>query len=126
MWRASAATPSTMPCTMVLATIAAVLSLASGVTGRALVDPAFPVCSVDRPCSAPDPHESIVFWRNDVRAATVTTGANGAFRVALSPGLYTVILPRRSRAGVTVMPARIRVARGVITRVVIRVDVGIR
>jgi hypothetical protein len=111
---------------MLLATIAAVAALASGVSGRAVIDPAFPVCTVGTPCSAPDRHEVIVFWRGTRQAATATTGVDGSFRVPLPPGLYTITLPRRNGARVTMTPAQLRVPRGRFVRVVLRVDVGIR
>jgi hypothetical protein len=111
---------------MVVAIVAAVVSLASGVAGTAVIDPASPVCAVDRPCVAPDPFETIVFRRSGRAVATATTTAKGTFRVALAPGLYTVSLPRRGRAGVRVAPTAIRVARGRMLHISIHVDIGIR
>jgi hypothetical protein len=111
---------------MFVATIATALSLTGGIAGTAVIDPAFPVCSVDRPCIAPDPNEAIVFWRGGTRIAKATTAADGTFRIALPPGRYTVSLPRRSSAGVTVAPPSLRVTRGKMLRIVIHVDIGIR
>jgi hypothetical protein len=111
---------------MLLATLATAFSLTGGIAGTAVIDPAFPVCAVTRPCVAPDPYDTIVFWRAGSRAARTTTTANGAFRVALAPGRYTVTLPRRTGAGVTVVPTQLRVARGKMLHIVIHVDVGIR
>jgi hypothetical protein len=111
---------------MFVATLAIALGLTGGIAGTALIDPAFPVCSVQRPCVAPDPNDTIVFWRGATRVARATTAADGTFRATLPPGLYTLTLPRRSRAGVTVAPASLRVTRGRFLRVVVRVDIGIR
>jgi hypothetical protein len=111
---------------MLLAPLATALSLTGGIAGTALIDPAFPVCSIQRPCVAPDPNDTIVFWRGSTRIAKATTAADGTFRVTLPAGLYTLTLPRRSRAGVTVAPASLRVTRGRFLRIVVRVDIGIR
>ena len=111
---------------MLLATVASVVALTSGISGKALIDPAFPVCRVDKPCTAPDPRDLVVFWRGPNRAATTTTATDGTFRVALPPGVYTVTLPRRKGLRVTVAPTQLRVTRGRFLRAVLLVDIGIR
>lgn len=109
-----------------LVSAALLLAGASGVRGTVLIDPAFPVCAAGRPCTAPDPHETLVFWRGPRRAAVTTTGADGRFRVALAPGLYRITLPRRALGRSTPVPAQVRVPRGRYVAVVLHVDVGIR
>ena len=98
----------------------------SGAFGTVVIDPARPVCIAGQPCTAPDAHDVLAFWRGTKRIATATTGIDGGFRVALVPGLYRITLPHRVGARATVSPAQIRVLRGRFVRVAIRVDVGIR
>jgi hypothetical protein len=111
---------------MVLTLTAAVLIAASGAHGKVLIDPARPVCAIDQPCSAPDPHEQLVFWRATTRVATTTTAADGTFRVVLAPGVYRVTLPKRRPMRATVTPVEVRIPSGRDIRVVFRVDIGIR
>jgi hypothetical protein len=111
---------------MLLAFTAAVLFTASGAHGRVLIDPARPVCAIDQPCSAPDAHEQLAFWRGTKRVATTTTAADGTFRVALTAGAYRVTLPKRRPLRATIAPMEIRIPKGRDIRVVFRVDIGIR
>lgn len=114
---------------MALAELAAVALVAAGLTGvsgKAVIDPARPVCTIDQPCTAPDSHELLAFWRSSHRVATATTKADGAFRVALPPGLYRVTLPRRTGFMSRLTPLRVRVPRSGFARVTFRVDLGIR
>jgi hypothetical protein len=111
-----------------VALISAVLATAvsSGVSGKALIDPARPVCTIDQPCSAPDPNEILAFWHGSRRAGTATTKADGTFRIALPPGFYRVTLPRRAGYMARLNPVQVRVLRGTFARVTFRVDAGIR
>jgi hypothetical protein len=104
----------------------AVTVVPSGAFGTVLIDPARPVCIAGQPCTAPDAHEVLAFWRRTKRIATATTGVDGRFRVTLVPGVYRITAPHRAGARVTVSPAQIRVLRGRFARVTIHVDVGIR
>ena len=98
----------------------------TGVAGTALIDPARPVCTIDEPCTRPDGHELLAFWRSSQRVATVTTRADGTFRVTLRPGVYRVTLPRRSGFASRLTPVQVRVPRSGFVRVTFHVDVGIR
>lgn len=109
-----------------LALVLAAVVGASGVHGSVLVDPARPVCAVGVPCTRPDAHEVVAFWRGTRRMGTTVTDADGTFRVALPPGLYRVTLPRRHGPGGAATPRTIRIPRGGFASVTIRVDVGIR
>jgi hypothetical protein len=111
---------------MLLTRTAAALVAASGAHGKVLIDPARPVCAIDQPCTAPDAHEQLVFWRGATRAATTTTASDGTFRVVLVPGVYRVTLPRRRPSRATIAPLEIRIPKGRDIRVVFRVDIGIR
>ncbi len=107
-------------------TSAVVLAGSSGAYGKVLIDPARPVCAIGLPCTAPDPHDVLAFWRGTRRIASVTTAADGSYRVALAPGLYRVTLPRRTVARARLSPVEIRIPLGRFVRVTFRVDVGIR
>jgi hypothetical protein len=111
---------------MLVTLAAAVLIAASGAHGKVLIDPARPVCAIDQPCSAPDAHEQLVFWRGTARIAATTTASDGTFRVVLAPGVYRVTLPKRRPMRATVAPLEIRIPKGRDIRVVFRVDIGIR
>jgi hypothetical protein len=111
---------------MFLTLAAAVLVAASGAHGKVLIDPARPVCAVGQPCSAPDAHEQLVFWRGTARIAATTTASDGTFRVVLAPGVYRVTLPKRRPMRATVAPLEIRIPKERDIRVVFRVDIGIR
>jgi hypothetical protein len=114
---------------MMLAVLAAVVLVtggSSGVTGKAVIDPARPVCTIDQPCTAPDAHETLVFWRATRRVGTTTTKTDGSFRIALPPGLYRVTLPRRTGFMTRLTPLQVRVPRAGFAHVTFRVDVGIR
>jgi hypothetical protein len=101
----------------------------SGVTGVTLVDGGCPVSRVgdacrDRPMAA---RVTVVDPRSGATVATVTTGADGVFRVALAPGTYELrpanlsgaALPRPMPVTVTVPPGRYVTAN-------VRFDTGIR
>src|SRR4051794_1698856 len=111
---------------MLLAVTSALLVVASGAHGKVLIDPARPVCAIDRPCSAPDANEQLAFWRGTRRVATTTTASDGTFRVVLAAGVYRVTLPHRRPARATVAPMEVRIPKGRDVRVVLRVDIGIR
>ena len=111
---------------MFLTLAAAAAIAASGAHGTVLIDPARPVCAIGQPCSAPDAHEQLVFWRGTTRVATTTTAADGTFRIALAPGLYRVTLPKRRPMRATIAPLEIRIPKGRDIRIVFRVDIGIR
>jgi hypothetical protein len=113
---------------MALALVAAALVAtgSTGVTGKALIDPARPVCTIDQPCTAPDAHETLAFWRSSRRVGTASTKTDGSFRIALAPGIYRVTLPRRTGFMSRLTPLQVRVPRTGFAHVTFRVDVGIR
>ena len=106
---------------------ASLITLASGLQGTVVIDPARPVCVVGEPCSAPDANDVLVFWRTGRRVAAVRTDAQGRYRKTLAPGRYTVTAPRhRGGIGRGLVPRRVTVSRGRYARVNFRLDVGIR
>jgi hypothetical protein len=108
----------------VLAVLAATLALASGASGTVVIAPARPVCQVGQPCSAPDAHDTLVFWRGSTRVARMQTSSGGSFSVALPPGLYHVTFPKRKPVRVNV--STFRVPRTGYVRLHLAIDIGIR
>jgi hypothetical protein len=83
-----------------------------------------PVCIEGRPCSEPTRGIVLVFRRGGVTVRT-TTRANGAYRVFLRRGLYTVSAvggPPIAR----VTPSTVRVLPGRVARVDFELDRGLQ
>jgi hypothetical protein len=108
----------------VLAVLAATLALGTGAAGTVVIAPARPVCQVGQPCSAPDAHDTLVFWRASTRVARTETSSLGSFSVALPPGLYHVTFPKRKPVRVNV--STFRVPRAGVVRLHLSIDIGIR
>jgi hypothetical protein len=104
---------------------AAALAAAAGISGSVVIDPAKPVCQVGQPCTAPDAHEQLVFWRGTSRVAAIQTDDAGRFTVRLAPGIYRLTLPRRKTMA-RLTPTSVRVPSGRVVRVTFHLDIGIR
>jgi hypothetical protein len=84
----------------------------SGVQGRVLVGPTCPVEQAGSPCPDRPLATDLEIVRGSDVVATVRSGSDGSFRVALEPGRYTIRpggnptsgLPRGTPVGVTVSP----------------------
>ena len=107
-----------------LALLAATLALGTGAAGTVVIAPARPVCQVGQPCSAPDAHDTLVFWRGSTRVARTETSSLGSFGVALPPGLYHVTFPKRKPVRVNI--STFRVPRVGVVRLQLSIDIGIR
>ena len=97
----------------------------SGLYGKVVISPARPVCAIGEPCTAPDRNDVLTFMRRGRRVGTVRTTAKGSYRIALSPGRYTVAVKRRP-IGRGLEPARAIVPSGRYARVNFTLDIGIR
>ncbi|HEY3182776.1 MAG TPA: carboxypeptidase-like regulatory domain-containing protein [Gaiellaceae bacterium] len=95
---------------------------ASGLRGLVTRGPTSPVCRVDQPCSAPAAHVKLTFVRAG-RSWSVTTGADGRYRISLVPGRYAV---RIAGARFGYSPTAATVPRGRVATVNFDVDTGIR
>jgi hypothetical protein len=112
---------------LVLAGTAAGAATKSGLRGVVLIDPAYPVCRDDIPCTKPAKHVWLFFSRNGHRVARTQTNENGLYRVTLAPGTYAVTSPTHTIGkGNGVTPQRVIVRRGLYRRVEFRLDIGIR
>jgi hypothetical protein len=122
-----------------LATVAILVSVggagaqaapSTGLTGKVLRGPTTPVCRADTPCYAPF-KGTLVFTRITTGAVTFApvrtqTEENGHYKVLLDPARYRVTLPTTSRWRGAVKPAVVTVSKGVMRRVNLVVDTGIR
>ena len=131
------------PATTVLAVSAAVLipmascssgsgttaeSQHSGVTGVSLVDGGCPTIPVDEACpDVPLPAHLVVTGADSAVVADVDTGADGSFRISLSPGTYTMTAENTSGAPLPYSePIAFEVQEREFTTIVVRFDSGIR
>ncbi len=97
-----------------------------GLRGTVMIDPAQPVCRVAESCSAPDRYDVLAFKRNGKRIAQTRTDGAGRYHIALSPGTYIVVAPRRQGIGRGLQPSRVVVPRSRYARVNFTLDIGIR
>ncbi len=97
----------------------------SGLQGLATLEPTRPVCIDTAPCTKPAARVVLLFLRNGRTAARIRTRADGAYRVLLRPGVFTVVAPAY-RVGSGVTPRSVRVRQGCISRVDLRIDTGIQ
>jgi hypothetical protein len=94
----------------------------SGLYGKVTRGPIMPVCIAEEPCSGPASGAVIVFLRSGHETARTRTAANGTYRLALTPGTYTVHVLRAR----PVDPATTWVPRGHFRHVDFSIDTGIR
>jgi hypothetical protein len=100
----------------------------SGLRGMVLIEPAFPVCHVDQPCTKPADDVLLVFSRKGRASRRTRTNEDGTYRIRLAPGRWTVTAPGRAGPGLSraLDPARVLVPRGGYRRVTFTLDIGIR
>ena len=98
----------------------------SGIEGRVLVGPQCPVEVAGSPCpDRPASVRLVISKQNSHESvASVTSDADGRFRVALTPGAYTII-PLSQGPGPGA-PQDVTVRRHAFTKVTVRIDSGIR
>jgi hypothetical protein len=89
-----------------------------------LIEPAFPVCHVDQPCTKPAGNVLLVFMRSGLARRT-RTAVDGAYRLKLPPGRYKVAAPGTSRVRV-LDPTTVVVPRARYRRMTFTLDIGIR
>jgi hypothetical protein len=111
---------------VVLSGGAAAARSGTGLYGRVVISPAYPVCEIGTPCTKPAGGLLLRFSRGGRQVETIRTHRNGTYLVVLRPGVYTISTPTvqsRSRGleprKATVPPARYQ-------RINFTLDVGIR
>ncbi len=92
------ATPTVDRATAIAAPTAAASSVAeSGIDGVVTIGPTCPVQRIDSPCpDRPYPADIMVLDSAGRRVASISSGADGRFRVLLPPGSYTLSPQHRS------------------------------
>ena len=109
---------------LLLGACGAMAGPASGLRGTILAGPACPgPARVESPCPDRPVVMTIEIVQGTTVAATVTTGPEGRFSVALPPGAYTV----RSKSGLpTLRSQNVTVAAGAYTEMELHADTGMR
>jgi hypothetical protein len=97
----------------------------TGLRGVVLVDPAYPVCQIGQPCTAPAKHVWLVFSRRGRAVARTRTASDGSYRIALAPGAFAVSSPHHTLSR-GLQPRRVVVRLRGYRRVDFRLDIGIR
>jgi hypothetical protein len=96
---------------------------ASGLRGIVLTQRS-PVCIEGRACLEPIAGITLVFHREGRAVARTTSRVGGAYRVRLPGGRYRVTIAHSMR--IRVMPARVRVVRGVVRRLDFEIGRGLQ
>ena len=97
----------------------------SGLRGVVMRGPITPVCREGVPCSAPARNTPLVFTRAG-RSVKTRTDAIGRYRIALSPGLWSVHTAAAPRVGTGISPSTARVLAGRFRVADFEIDTGIR
>jgi hypothetical protein len=95
----------------------------SGLRGVVRRGPTQPVCQAGQPCSEPA-QTTLVFTRLGHRFLA-RAAVNGAYRILLPPGIYSVATAPKIGFGV-VRPAHVHVRRGHVDHLDFYADTGIR
>ncbi len=104
----------------------------SGIKGTVLLGPTCPVQaspvdgSTPNPCLTPYAATLVVLDNEGVKVATVTSGADGSFKVDLPAGDYVVTPDSGSDTYPIAQPQSVTVATGVYTEIQVNYDTGIR
>jgi hypothetical protein len=85
------------------------------------VGPLQPVCRTGTPCDGPAKHVTLTFMRAGYARSAVTDAA-GDYRILLRPGAYTVSASR----GMSIKPMHVWVHRGLVAKLNVAIDTGIR
>jgi len=96
----------------------------SGLYGTVRRGPITPVCRVGVACEAPAADVILMFSRTGLARQT-RTDQQGAYRIGLPPGLYSVSTNSKP-FGQMPHPARVHVRAGYSDRIVFTIDTGIR
>ena len=107
---------------LVLVLAGSASAMTSGLRGVVTRGPTKPVCVVDLPCSAPAKNVVVTFTRGS-SSRSVTTDANGRYRIALAPGSWKIVIAY-ARFGYRPRSAVVPVGRVAVRNIAI--DTGIR
>jgi hypothetical protein len=107
-----------------LAVPGAAASTMSGLHGTVTRGPITPVCRAGTPCEGPAA-VTLVFARAGARPQRTRSAADGAYRILLRPGFYTVTTTLSGPSHRT-EPARVHVRSGHVDKLDFSIDTGIR
>jgi hypothetical protein len=113
---------------VLLIAAAAQSSTGNGLSGIVKKGPIAPVCRIGKPCTAPA-QATLRFSRSTASGTklyAVRSKANGAYRIALPSGYYTVTTRERIGVDRNLRPRRVHVRSGHWDRIDFFIDTGIR
>ena len=122
---------------VVLASLGMMLVLAApggsasgaGLYGEVRKGPTRPVCRVGEPCDAPA-QVTLRFTRTTAAGTTrlysVRSKTSGSYRIALPPGIYTVMTKERIGVDRNIRPRGVHVRKGHWDKINFSIDTGIR
>jgi hypothetical protein len=113
----------TIALALVLSVAAASAAARSGLRGKVLIEPGYPVCPVDAPCTRPGAHILLVFSRRGRAVRRTRASDDGAYRIKFGAGTYTVTAPGQGSIR-KLDPTRVVVRRGRYLRVIFKLDIG--
>ena len=104
----------------------AIVAAVSGFHGFVEKGPTIPVCRAGQPCSAPA--QVTLVFRNMRTARTFRTRSDtqGAYRILLAPGYYTVTTIERIGLARNIRPRAVHVRTAHVDRLDFSIDTGIR
>jgi hypothetical protein len=110
-------------------TFLAIVATVSGLQGLVSKGPTTPVCRPSKPCTAPA-QVTLLFRRTGVAGTARTyrarSGADGRYRISLSPGYYSVTTLERIGITRNIRPRAVHVRVGHVDRLDFSIDTGIR
>jgi hypothetical protein len=107
-----------------MGSLVALAILLSGLHGTVTMGPTMPVCRVGQSCSGPA-QVTLLFRRAD-RIYRSRSAPNGAYRITLPPGYYTVTTLERIGITRNIRPRAVHVRRGYNDKLDFSIDTGIR
>jgi hypothetical protein len=107
-----------------MGSLVALAVLISGLHGTVMKGPTVPVCRAGEPCSAPA--QVTLVFRRAGHVYRTRSNANGAYRIVLLPGYYTVSTVERIGIYRNIRPRAVHVRRGYVDKLDFSIDTGIR
>jgi hypothetical protein len=107
-----------------MGSVVALAVLLSGFHGVVTKGPTLPVCRAGEPCTAPA--QVTLLFRRAGHTYRTRSAPNGAYRITLTPGYYTVSTVERIGITRNIRPRAVHVRRAYNDRLDFSIDTGIR